>query len=302
MKWHPASPGELVADLAVITPSYAPDFEICRDLNASVLAYMPDSVRHYVITPRRDRDLFACLNGKRTTVWSVNQLLPSSFKDVPWANAWMNLRHIGPPIRGWIMQQVVKFLAATLVEADMLLLADSDVTLVRPVTAETFRPSDRIRMYRKDAAINESMPRHLTWHDNARKMLKVPPARPPLPDYVSALNIWERRTVMALRDRLQDTTGRSWIEVITSQLHISEFILYGVFVDEILADTAAVEPTESMLCHSYWDTEPLSLAAAKQFAGSLKDEDVAVMISAKSRTPLQVRRQALSWLSDKLLD
>lgn len=293
--------GEAMSDLAVITPSYAPDFEICRDLNASVLAHMPDSVEHYVITPRRDRDLFACLNGKRTTVWSVNQLLPTTVKDVPWANAWMNLRHIGPPIRGWIMQQVVKFLAAARVEADVLLLADSDVTLVRPVTVETFRPTGRLRMYRKDAAINESMSRHITWHDNARKILGIPPARPPLPDYISALNIWDRRTVMALRDRLQDTTGRSWIEAITSQLHISEFILYGVFVDEILAD-ADVEPYESMLCHSYWDTKPLSLEAAKRFAGSIRDDDIAVMISAKSRTPLYVRRQALSWLSDKLLD
>src|SRR5260370_8229232 len=115
---------------------------------------MPGSVRHYLINPRRDRDLFACLNGKRTTVWSVNQLLPSSFKDVPWANAWMNLRHIGPPIRGWIMQQVVKFLAATLVEADMLLQADSDLTLVNQVTLQTFRPTVPIRIYPQHAPIH----------------------------------------------------------------------------------------------------------------------------------------------------
>ena len=38
--------------MAVITPSFAPDFELCADLNRSVLAHSPDSVRHHIIVPR----------------------------------------------------------------------------------------------------------------------------------------------------------------------------------------------------------------------------------------------------------
>jgi hypothetical protein len=49
-----------------------------------------------------------------------------------------------------------------------------------------------------------------------------------------------------------------------------------------------------MLCHSYWDPSPLNLDTAERFARAVPDEDVAVMISAKSHTPLEVRRTALS--------
>ena len=47
-----------------------------------------------------------------------------------------------------------------------------------------------------------------------------------------------------------------------------------------------------MLCHSYWDESPLDAAQATRFVQSLPAGDVALMISAKSRTPLDVRRAA----------
>jgi hypothetical protein len=279
-----------MADLAVITPSYAPDFELCHDLNASVLAYTPQNVTHHIVTPRRDLELFSRLRGPRTEVWPVDHLLPKYFVPVPGANFWVNVRRVALPVRGWVMQQLVKLQAAAKIGADVLLLADSDVLLVRPVTIDTFRRNGRLRLYRKDAAIDERLHRHMTWHDTARDLLDVPRAEPPLPDYVSALNVWDRATVLALQDHIQRTTGRPWLEAMAAQVHVSEFILYGVFVDEVLGGRAQVEPTDSMLCHSYWGTYPLNLTAAERFVGSKSDNDVAVMISAKSGTPLDVRR------------
>jgi hypothetical protein len=290
-----------MTELAVITPSYAPDVELCRDLNASVLAHTPASTVHYIITPRRDLALFSTLRGPRTEVWSVDRLLPRYMIGVPRANFWLNLRRPVPPVRGWVMQQLVKLQAAARIEADTLLLVDSDVLFVRPVTAQTFRQDGLLRFYRKDAGVTERLPRHLIWHDVARNLLGLPHAQAPLPDYVSAFNVWDRRTALALRDRIQQVTGRPWLDAVAAQLHISEFILYGVFVDDILGERANVVPVESMLCHSHWDPSPLSLDAAERFARAVPDEDVAVMISAKSGTPLDVRRTALSgiWKVDQ---
>jgi hypothetical protein len=279
-----------MTDLAVVTPSYAPDFELCHDLNASVIAYTPQNVTHHIVTPRRDLELFSQLCGPRTEVWPVDHLLPKHFVPVPRANFCLNVRRVALPVRGWVMQQLVKLQAAAEIGADVLLLADSDVLLVRPVTLDTFRRNGRLRLYRKDAAIDERLPRHLTWHDTARRLLGVPPAKPPLPDYVSALNVWDRATVLALRDHIQQTTGKPWLDAMAAQVHVSEFILYGVFVDEVLGRRGQVEPTDSMLCHSYWDPYPLNLNAAERFVQSKPDNDVAVMISAKSGTPLEVRR------------
>jgi hypothetical protein len=285
-----------MAELAVITPSYAPDLELCRDLNASVLAHTPASTVHYILAPQCDLALFAELQGPRTQVWSVDQLLPRYVVGVPRANFWLNLRRPVPPIRGWVMQQVAKLQAAAQIDADVLVSVDSDVAIVRPVTAETFRQGGRICLYRKDAGVDETLPRHLIWHDVARKLLGLPPARPPLPDYVQSPNIWEPRTIRALQDRIQQVTGRPWIHAFAAQPHVSECILYGVFVDEVLGERANVAPVDTMRCHNYWDHAPLSLDAAQQFLQALPAEDVAVMISAKSHTPVGIRRAALAGL------
>jgi hypothetical protein len=286
-----------MVELAVITPSYAPDFELCRDLNESVLRRTDSTVTHYVITPRRDLRLFSVLRGPRTEVLAVDDVMPRRMMAVPWANFWVNMRRPVPPIRGWMMQQLVKLQAATRIPADRLLLADSDVLFARDISAATFVRDERVRLYRLDAGVDAHMSRHVIWHDVARKLLGLPAEQPPLPDYVSAFNVWDQATLLALRDRIERTTGQQWLDVIARQLHFSEFILYGVFVDKVLGEQARVAPTDSMLCHSYWEPLPLSLREAAEFVGSLPPDDVAIMISAKSRTPLDVRRKALTTIT-----
>jgi uncharacterized protein DUF6492 len=192
------------------------------------------------------------------------------------------------------MQQVVKLEMAARLDADVLILADSDVVLVRPVTDTTFRDGDGVRFFRREAAVTARMERHVRWHAVARRLLGLPVAPPPpLPDYISAFNVWEREVLVALRRRVEEVNGRPWLDAIAAELHVSEFILYGVFVDEVLAGSRRVRPVDSMLCHDYWHPRPLDLAAARAFVAACPESDVAIMISAKSRTPLDVRRRAL---------
>jgi hypothetical protein len=287
-----------MTSLAVLTPSYAPDLELCRDLNRSLLEWAPADAHHHVIVPRRDARRFADLRGPRTDVWTIDELLPRRMLAVPAVNAWVNLRRPYPPVRGWMMQQLVKLHAGAELGADLLVLADSDVVFVRPVSADTFRKEGRVCYYHDADAVHEGMRRHLIWHDVARRLLGLPPAGPPpLPDYISPLNSWDRNVVLALRDRIERITGRDWLDAIGSQLHCSEFILYGIFVEEVLDTSAEVVAADSMLLHSYWDTTPLAREAAEGFVRARTPGDVAVMISAKSRTPLAVRRAALSGLA-----
>jgi Family of unknown function (DUF6492) len=294
---HPLRTAGLhMTELAVITPSYAPDLELCKDLNASVLTHTPPSTKHYIITPRRDLHLFSVLSGSRTEVWPVDQVLPGYMKGLPRANFWVNLRRPIPPVRGWVMQQLVKLQAATVIDAEVLLFVDSDVLFVRSVTAQTYRPDGHVRFYRKSAGVDLSLPRHVIWHDAARALLGVPQAQPPLPDYVHCPCVWDRHTVLAMQDRIQQVTGRRWLDAVAAQLHVSECTLYGVFVDEVLGEAANFVPVESMLCHNYYPSSPLSLDGAEQFIRALPADDVAIMISAKSNTPLDVRRTALSVL------
>jgi hypothetical protein len=225
----------------------------------------------------------------------VDDFLPRRMVPVPLANLWLNVRRPYPPVRGWITQQLVKLQATAQLDAPIVILADSDVRLVRPASADSFRHDGRVRFYRQDGAVDARLPRHVLWHAAARRLLGLPPAEPgPLPDYISAFNLWERRVVRMLRERIESVTGRPWMDALGRELHVSEFILYGVFVDEVLGASSDVFAADSMLCHSYWDLQPLEREAAAEFVGATAPEDVAVMISAKSRTSLAVRREALS--------
>jgi Family of unknown function (DUF6492) len=283
-----------MADIAVITVSYAPDFELCQDAAASVLAYTPASAIHYIIVPGDDVPMFSGLAGSRTQVWPVEALLPKRIRSVPGANFWLNLRRPFPPIRGWVMQQIMKLQAASQIDAELLLFADSDFVFVRPIDAETFKLDGRVRFYRKGAAVDENLPRHVIWHNLARRLLGVPPAQPPFPDYIHSPGVWERRKVLAMQDRIREVTGRPWLDVFAGQLHISESTLYGVFVDEVLGEHANVTPVDSMLCHTCWQTSPLSLPEVEKFMDEMPAEDIAVWITSRSDTPIEVRRAALA--------
>ena len=289
-----------MSSLAIITPSYEADFQLCLDLHRSVLDLAPPSVTHYIIVPDGDRALFSPMAGDRCKVLTISELLPKRFVSMPRVNAWVNLRKPFPPIRGWIMQQIVKLASANSVEAQTLLLADSDLEFVRPFSSDTFQESGTLMLYRKEAAITAALPRHLKWHMRARKLLGLPPAAPPLPDYMSAPNAWDRDVVLALHKRIEKVTGKHWMDAVAGQLHVSECILYGVFVDKILGGPANAHPTDSMFVHNYFETRPLDAASASTFLNGVADTDIAVMISAKSATPLEVRREAFASLRARL--
>ncbi|GAB3814656.1 DUF6492 family protein [Micromonospora zhanjiangensis] len=279
--------------LAVITPSFAPDFELCADLHRSVLAYAPESVTHHLVVPGRDLALFDRLRGPRTEIHDQAAFLPRSIQSVPGTKYLVNLRRPVPPLRGWILQQMLKLAVTARLDADVVLLVDSDITFVRPFTAETFRRDGVVRLYRKPDEIDARLPRHLRWHRAARTLLGLPAGEPPYPDYVSSLLAWDPVLVRQALARVESVTGRRWVDAVGGQLHFSEWTLYGVFVDAVLGAPATSFAADDPLCHAHWDETPLDERGVADFLDGVGPDDVAVMISAKSGTPLPVRRAAL---------
>jgi hypothetical protein len=231
-------------------------------------------------------------------------MLPRRYRPVPGMNYHVNLRRPWPPVRGWIMQQTIKLAAAGEIDADLVLMADSDVVFVRATTAERFQVGGRRWLYREEGGVTADMERHVIWHRVARELFGLPPAPPPpLPDYVSPLNAWEPGVVRAMQRHIERVTGRNWLDVFNGQLHISEFILYGVFVDEVLharPDGGAQDrlPSDITICHNNWQRSPLSVDEAVKFAGEIGPDAVAMMISAKSDTPMEPRRAAIKRVSE----
>jgi hypothetical protein len=278
--------------MVVVTPTYAPDFDLFNDLHGSVLRWFPSEVRHVIVVNDSDLALFRRFEGPRCSVIGVGDVLPRSVRSLPVGKLWVNLRRPVPPLRGWIVQQLVKLAVADQVAEDVVVMADSDLVFIRPITLDTFAPRGRVRLYRKDDGVDASLPRHMRWHTVARELLGLPPApAPPLPDYVSSLNIWDREVVRRALRRIEDIIGRRWLDAVGGQLHFSEWTLYGLFADEF-EQAKYVTVTAGSLCHSYWETVPLTGEAAAAFLSSVGPDDVAYMIGAKSNTPLAVRRAA----------
>lgn len=189
------------------------------------------------------------------------------------------------------MQQVAKIAAILRAPTRTVLMLDSDIMLVKDIDERQFGDEDGVWLYRKKDGVHAGMPRHCLWHVEARRMLGLPPASPPLPDYVGPMLAWDKDIVRAMVDRVEQTTGLPWPEAFARCLHVSELILYGVFVDHLAIE--AVRTYGEIRCHGYWDTVPLSLPEAMAFVAGVSPDALSVMISAKSGTPLDVRRSAL---------
>jgi hypothetical protein len=297
-----ASNGHTESQMVVVTPTYAPDLELFSDLHQSVLRCFPADVPHVAVVPETDLRLFRRFEGPRCRVIGVRDVLPRSVFALPFlryhnAALWMNVRRPVPPLRGWIVQQLVKLSVASQMSERIIVTVDSDLVFVRPVTVATFAPNEQARLYRLDEGVGDSLPRHLRWHAVAHELLGLQPAPPPpLPDYVAPLATFDRDVLNRMLRRVEQATGRRWLEAVGKELYFSECTLYGVYADYV-ERAKNLTPTAESLCHSYWDPVigehvPLTAEQATGWLSSVGPHDVAYMISAKTRTPLEVRRAA----------
>jgi hypothetical protein len=85
--------------------------------------------------------------------------------------------------------------------------------------------------------------------------------------------------------------------VFAGELHISEFVLYGVFVDHVLEDIA---PFDGPVCHNYCERVPLSEADARAFAERMPANGLGAMILSHSATPGHVRTNAFRWCAQRM--
>src|SRR5262245_7143350 len=166
--------------LAVLTPSFSGDVELFASMHRSVLEHTPAGTIHHVICPPSDKAIFEQYSCPRCHVMTHSDLLPRCYFCMPRSNGLaVNLRRPWPPVRGWVMQQVMKIARSALIDADAVLIVDSDAELVRTVTAARFQQAGELGLLRAGYAIDARMNRHIRWHHAARRLLGLPPAPKP---------------------------------------------------------------------------------------------------------------------------
>jgi hypothetical protein len=270
--------------IAIVTPSFARDFVLATELNQSIQKFCPASTKHYLIVDRRDLKLFRALEDARTVVVSVEDVIPPGYFKIPRYKGWWFSLPALVPTKGWLVQQLVKLSASQLFGDAFQVNVDSDVRFVRPVSPSLFVHEGRTRLYRKPAGVTAGMP-HVKWHRNVCRLLGIQPDTLPLNDYVGNMIGWDSRIVSQARQHVETVTGKPWHVAFAHGRLVSEYFLYGLYVDRVIgADAARVWIDERSWCHTYWGPEPLQPAEVQTFVDAIAPDDVAFSIAGYTST------------------
>jgi len=235
--------------LALVTCSYRPDFERCARLCASMDTFISPETAQFIIVPDRDKKLFAQLGSRNRTIVSTQEILPARFIHLPLLKKWW-LDNAMWPVRGWMMQQVTKLCADVVTERENIIFVDSDIEFVRPLQQGRFVSEDALRLHRKPMEMSEGI--HLRWHHAAAELLGLTPQYFGS-DYIGPLATWRRSNLVRLKRHIEDHLERPWHEAVGRRVTVSEYTLYGAFVEHVLGiEESGHFRNADDLCHCLW--------------------------------------------------
>jgi hypothetical protein len=278
--------------IAIVTPSFARDFTLCAELNASVLAFLPAETKHYIVVDGRDMALFRQLENSRTVVAAVEDVLPKGYFKLPRSKKWWFSTPAMLPAKGWLVQQLVKLSMPRRLGEDVLVNVDSDVRFIRPVALQLFARDGKTRLYRQPAGVVAGMP-HVKWHKSVCRLLNVAPDVLPMDDYVGNMISWNSGLVAGVLARIESVSGAPWHVAFTRARQVSEYLTYGTYIEKILGTQKAdVWVDERSWCHTYWGPGPLSASDYVAFVEAMPADDVAFSIAGYTDTDPEVLRRA----------
>lgn len=282
---------------AIVTPSYAGDFDRCRLLCESMDRFVTGYDRHYLLVAGHDVRRFRALESERRVVVDERDLLP------PWLHAvrdptvlfkrhiWLSTRLA--PLRGWHVQQLRRIAFAEKAEQEVLVYCDSDVVFLKPFDCSTFWQGEQVRLYRRDGGMNALVDLgHRQWSANAGQALGLPAGQKTEHDYITTLISWRRDSVVSMLRHIETLHGKPWIRAVAADRRFSECILYGRYVDEVLAGSGHFHDDRA-LCHVLWFGRELDTGGLEDLVAGMKSYQVAIGIQSFIETDLEPLRRMI---------
>lgn len=277
---------------ALVTPSYVRDFNVCRLLTESVERHVSADIKHYLIVPREDYPLFKELESERTVIKFQEDFLPRWILPFRIATNWyISLRSL--PIRGWIRQQLVKLAIGEMLPEDTFLIVDSDTFFVKPFSPHDFIRNGKVSFYCEP--LENKLEMQANWQISSAKMLGISDFSSTSDIYVAPFIFWNKRVLQQMFERMTQVNRKSWQQVLCKPLRISEYTLYGVFVDSILGvENAGHFRDETKYTLDYYLESPMVKAEIEELKSRMKPEHYAVSISSKSNTDISLVRSVFN--------
>ncbi len=227
--------------ITFFTPSFRGDLERFALLRRSIRLFQPTAIRHVVAVPVSDLPIFEQELAGDTDIELIVQqsLVPSFFygtrlhrlveRHFP-TQAWRLSSQAGRS--GWIIQQIVKLSAASVVQDGAIVFFDSDCFLLRRFLVTEFGKEESDRLLVRNEPTVESA-RHREHIAAARKLLGLG-SGPTEHHYMACPAIWYPDWLTALHQHLEQLHHKPWQRVLFEAGLISEYSIYGVFVEEVL--------------------------------------------------------------------
>jgi hypothetical protein len=283
--------------VALLTPTYGRDLDLCTLLCESVDRHVGAFSKHYLLVPDCDLPLFSRFESERRSVLPASVFLPKWLRPLPRfvqrnrRQYWWSFRT--RPISGWHVQQFLKIAATITLPHQRYCILDSDVVFFRNFDLSRFEYPNAIPLLTRPDAVASSLTRHAHWVETSHQLLGL--TKPPLPasDFIGHIILWDQQTTRAMASRMEAVTGLDWVEALCRTHGFSEYMLYGYFVQNDAGFSARHTLTSRSPCVSYWDRPKLGPGELNALLRSADDADVAFSVASFSGKSVEAIRAAI---------
>jgi len=283
--------------VALLTPTYAADLELCTLLCESVDRHVSSFSKHYLLVPDCDLALFSGFESEHRKVLPASQFLPKWLRPLPRIvqrkrrQYWWSLRT--KPVSGWHVQQYLKIAATISLPCQRYCILDSDVVFFRDFDLSRFEYPNSIPLLNVQNEITSEQIRHARWVETTHELLGLP--APPLPasDFIGHIIFWDQQTTRAMTSKIEAVTHLDWVEALCRTREFSEYLLYGYFAQNDARFSGRHSLSPRSQCVSYWDQPELGREGLNQLLRRARKDDVAFSVASFSGTPVQIIRAAI---------
>jgi hypothetical protein len=105
---------------------------------------------------------------------------------------------------------------------------------------------------------------------------------------------WVPDHARALVRRIESRHGRDWRSVLLHQRTFSEYVLYGVFIQEVVGFEASRHSPDSRLpVMENWTEDAISDESLLRFVASLPEDQVAIHVHSKAKYAFDLYARAI---------
>jgi hypothetical protein len=283
-----------MAAVTFITPTYAGDLErFCLQRESIVRCGI--TIPQVAIVDHEDLPLFKEIPFQNNlTLLSTQDVLPPKIeaRRFAWGCRRRELRYWlhRPAIHGWMIQQLLKLVAAAVIQTEGIICLDSDTLFVDNVRAEDFYSSDgRLHLYETNDDLDAEM---AEWPAHSMRFLGIKPTHQPLMRYTHAPVPFHRQVLLDMQDFVQKRYSKPWTNAFLDAEMVFEYTTYGVYARHIhgLENLAPVRPPLTVYC---WWPEQVKRIEHDFLARIRENNGKAVLINSNIGFPVSSYRHLI---------